>query len=94
MFSKRKYKVTPVNPANIKYNSYFRLEVLNLCGYIKYRVKNPIRNLKKSISTGEKLFNNIFVDMKVVPQIRIVINAAKCPTLFLLCIISPSYSVN
>lgn len=30
---------------------------------------------------GEKAINNTFVDIKVVPQIKIVINASKCPVI-------------
>lgn len=43
------------------------------------KASNPIKNRKNNISIGWKSANNTFVEMKVVPQIMTVSNAAKCP---------------
>ena len=39
-------------------------------------------NRMNRISIGEKLRSSTLVEMKVVPQIRMVSNAARCPAAF------------
>ena len=48
-------------------------------GAARYSAAKPITNRRNNISTGAKSARSTFVDINVVPQIRTVTSAEKCP---------------
>ena len=88
MFSNKKYKVTPHNPAPMKYSSWLFLVILSFFEEKADKAKNPIENLINKISTGVRYCKRILVDTKVVPQTKIHINAKIWPLIIYLVITS------
>lgn len=63
----------------MKVASCFHSTPFKRWGQMISSTRNPMIKRKNRISTGLKSTSRIFVEIKVVPQIMIVSNAAKCP---------------
>lgn len=79
----------PKSPARIKSISVFKGSLPRRFGQINQRAIKPITNRIIRISTGLKQSSRIFVEMNVIPQTKIVKNAAICPKYLLSAIINP-----
>src|SRR5699024_2946900 len=80
----------PQNPARIKVSSWLRDVPFKGRRLTAHSARYPKRKRKNKISTGKKSFNKTFVEINVVPQIKIVSNPDKCPFIALFSIVFSS----
>ena len=71
--------VMPHRPAAAKRYSCFRESRTRFPGHTIHRARYPMIKRINRISTGEKDLKSTLVEIKVVPQIRMVTNAARWP---------------